>query len=63
MERRPDRIVTVRYPDKVGCRQNRIAAVRHLEKVGCWPDRIAVVRHPGGIGENFRPGGISDAIN
>ena len=47
----------------MGCRPDRIAAVRHPEKVGCWPDRIATVRHPGGIGENFRPGGMSDAIN
>ena len=63
MERRPDRMAAVRYPERVGCRPDIIAAVRHPEKVGCWPDRMAAVRHPGGIGENFRPGGMSDAIN
>ena len=63
VERRPDRIAVVRYPERVGCWPDRIAAVRHPERMGCRPDRIAAVRHPGGIGENFRPGGMSDAIN
>ena len=40
-----------------------MAVVRHPEKVGYRPDRITAVRHPGGIGENFRPDGMSDAIN
>ena len=34
--------------------------MRHPEKVGCRLDRIAVVKHPGGMSENFRPGGMSD---
>ncbi|RVW25614.1 Peroxisomal 2,4-dienoyl-CoA reductase [Vitis vinifera] len=59
---RPNKIVVVRHPERVGCRPDRIAAVRHPEKVRCWPDRIAIVRHPGGIGENFRPGGMSNAV-
>ena len=28
-----------------------------------WPDRIPDVRHPGGMGENFRQGGMSDAVH
>ena len=63
MERRPDRIAAVRHPERVGCWPDRIAAVRHPERVECWSDRMAAVRHPGGIGENFRLGGMSDAIN
>ena len=35
--------------------------MRHPDKVERWPDIIPDVRHPGGMGENFRPGGMSDA--
>ena len=55
--------MAMRHLERVGCRSDRIAAVRHPERVGCWPDRIAAVRHPSGIGENFRPGGMSNVIN
>ena len=61
VECRPDKIVAVRYPEKVGCRPDRIAAVRHPDNVERWPDRIPDVRCPGGMSENFRPGGMSDA--
>ena len=60
---RPDRIAAVRHPEKVGCRPDKIAAVRHPDKVERWPDRIPDVRHSGGMRENFRPGGMSDATN
>ena len=59
VERQPDRIAAVRYPEKVRCRSDRIAAVRHSDKVERWPDPN--VRYPGGMSENFRPGGMSDA--
>ena len=58
---RPDKIAAVRHPEKVGCRPDIIAAVRYSDKVERWPDRIPDVRHPGGMRENFRPGGMSDA--
>ena len=51
----------MRHSEKVGCRPDRIVAVRHLDKIEHWPDRIPDVRHPGGMRENFRPGGMSDA--
>ena len=59
---RPDRIAVVRHLKKVGCRPDRIATVRHPDKVERWPDRISDVRHPGGMRENFRPGGMRDAM-
>ena len=35
--------------------------MRHPDKVERWPDRILDVRHSGGMRENFRLGGTSDA--
>ena len=35
--------------------------MRHPDKEERWPDRIPDVRHPGGMSENFRPGGMSYA--
>ena len=35
---------------------------RHLNKVERWPERIPDVRRSGGMSENFRPGGMSDAL-
>ena len=40
VERRPNKIVAVRYPEKVERWPYRIAAVRHPEKMGCQPDRM-----------------------
>ena len=59
VERRPDRITVVRYPDKVGHRSDRIAAMRHSDKVERWPGIIPDVRHPGGVSDDFCPGGMS----
>ena len=42
-------IPDVRHPEKVGRRPDRV------------PDRITAVKHPGGMSENFRLGGMSDA--
>ena len=50
------------YPEKVRCRSDIIAVVRHPDKIERWPDRIPHVRHPGGMNENFRPDGMSDAM-
>ena len=61
VERRRDRIPDVRYPEKVERRSDRIPDVRYLEKVERRPDRIPDVRYPGGMSENFRLGGMSDA--
>ena len=36
--------------------------MRHPDKVERWLDRIPDVRHSGGMSENFRPGGMSDAM-
>ena len=51
----------MRHPDKVDV-ADRISDVRHPDKVERWPDRIPEVRHPGGMSENFRPSGMSDAM-
>ena len=53
----------MRHPEKAGFQLDRMAAVRHPDRVERWPGRILDVRHPGGISENFRPGGMGDAIN
>ena len=31
-----DKILDVRYPEKVECRPDRIPNVRYLEKMECW---------------------------
>ena len=36
--------------------------LRHPEKGKCRSDRIPDVRYPGGMSENFRPGGMSNAM-
>ena len=36
--------------------------MRYPEKVERWPDRIPDVRYPGGMSENFRSGGMRDAM-
>ena len=51
----------MRYPDEVERRPDRMATVRHPDEVGCRPDINPDVRHPGGMSENFRPGGMNDA--
>ena len=35
--------------------------MRYPEKVERRPDRILDVRYPGGMSENFHPGGMRDA--
>ena len=40
---------------------DRIPDVRYSEKVERQPDRIPDMRYPGGMRENFRSGGMSDA--
>ncbi|RVX21021.1 hypothetical protein CK203_002180 [Vitis vinifera] len=52
----------VRYPENVERRPDRIPDVRYPEKVERRPDKIPDVRYPGGMSENFRPGGMSDAM-
>ena len=68
---RPDRIAVVRHPDKVERWSD--SDVRYPEKVESWldpdvryPEKVerrpdSDVRCPGGMNENFRPGGMSDA--
>ena len=51
----------MRYPDEVERRSDRMATVRHPDEVGCQLDINPDVRHPGGMSENFRLGGMSDA--
>ena len=51
----------MRYPDEVERRPDRMATVRHPDEVGCRPDINPDVRHPGGMSENFRLSGMSDA--
>ena len=36
--------------------------MRHPDKVERWRDKILDVRRPGRMSENFRPGGMSDAM-
>ena len=43
------------------CQRKRIPDVIHPDKVERWPDRISDVRHSGGMSENFRLCGMSDA--
>ena len=52
----------MRYPENVERRPDRIPDVRYPEKVERRPDKIPDVRYPGGMSENFRPGGMSDAM-
>ena len=52
----------MRYPEKVESRPDRIPDVRYPEKVERRLDRIPDVRYLGGMSENFRPGGMSNAM-
>ena len=52
----------MRYLEKVERRPDKIPNVRYPEKVERRSDRILDVRYPGGMSENFRPGGMSDAM-
>ena len=57
VERRPD--PDVRYPDEVDRRPD--SDVRYPNEVERRSNIIAAVRYPGGLSENFHPGGMSDA--
>ena len=52
----------MRYLEKVERRPDRIPDVRYLEMVERRLDKIPDVRYPGGMSENFRSGGMRDAM-
>ena len=52
----------MRYPKNVERWPDRIPDVRYLEMVERRLDKIPDVRYPGGMSENFHPGGMSNAM-